>query len=678
MTAAVADALSAECRSGARRLPDPLPMSPALVSHARTLIPRDADALALLALAVCAEGPVGVLCALAECPPVHILDAPLARVVRFGAGRFRVADPVLRAYLVGSAAEPERLAAHRRLALLLEEAGDGDAAQWHRARGAVLREPSLAGPLLARAAAALRLGDAAAAIACADEAAEHLTPGSARHDLALLHAGCAALAGGWTAESVQRLTPLVFGRPRRAAAVAAYLLGRTLDSGTVPQPESFALAGVPADCGSAARLGALLTAERGDRAGVAAWLDALHRSGEDDRSHATAAWCAVLLDRDGRQDPARTASPARSRLPESTGVVGARTVSRALSAGLGGDLDAGLRALTSQAAEGRDPRGCALSPLQRAQRDVAAVLLLVWAGRIGTARDLLCAAAGRGPVALPFAGLGIALARRLDLAVLGRLDALSRDLGAGAVGLDAEGFIDRAVHAYLRGRTEEAAVHRGLWLDQGAMTEAFALPGVDEVGPLDAPAAAGPPDMSLAQELRRRIRSVRERSWRADLHQTAAQSQTIGSPFERGRVEALLGSAYVIRADHVAGMRHLHAAHSLFTESGALAWAGMVDRRLRSLDRPRHSEGPVVAASPANDPADGLPVCRATWKPILTARELDVALLMAQGRRNREIASVLHVSVRTVEVHSGRIFAKLDVRTRHELTVLAHRTDQHR
>jgi DNA-binding CsgD family transcriptional regulator len=28
-------------------------------------------------------------------------------------------------------------------------------------------------------------------------------------------------------------------------------------------------------------------------------------------------------------------------------------------------------------------------------------------------------------------------------------------------------------------------------------------------------------------------------------------------------------------------------------------------------------------------------------------------------------------------VHGGRVFAKIDVRTRQELTVLAHRTDQH-
>lgn len=47
------------------------------------------------------------------------------------------------------------------------------------------------------------------------------------------------------------------------------------------------------------------------------------------------------------------------------------------------------------------------------------------------------------------------------------------------------------------------------------------------------------------------------------------------------------------------------------------------------------------------------------------------------GAANRDIGEALNVSVRTVEVHLGRVFSKLDVRSRVELTVLAHRTNQH-
>lgn len=44
---------------------------------------------------------------------------------------------------------------------------------------------------------------------------------------------------------------------------------------------------------------------------------------------------------------------------------------------------------------------------------------------------------------------------------------------------------------------------------------------------------------------------------------------------------------------------------------------------------------------------------------ILTGRELDVLALMAQGRSNQAIAEQLFMSPKTVETHTGTIFAKL-------------------
>jgi DNA-binding NarL/FixJ family response regulator len=61
------------------------------------------------------------------------------------------------------------------------------------------------------------------------------------------------------------------------------------------------------------------------------------------------------------------------------------------------------------------------------------------------------------------------------------------------------------------------------------------------------------------------------------------------------------------------------------------------------------------------------------WGDVLTERELDVALLVVDGASNKEVAEWLFVSVRTVEVHLGRVFRKLGVRSRVELTVVAHR-----
>jgi DNA-binding CsgD family transcriptional regulator len=46
----------------------------------------------------------------------------------------------------------------------------------------------------------------------------------------------------------------------------------------------------------------------------------------------------------------------------------------------------------------------------------------------------------------------------------------------------------------------------------------------------------------------------------------------------------------------------------------------------------------------------------------LSAREIEVLRLVAQGRSNQEIAAQLVLSIRTVERHISNIYAKLGVR----------------
>ena len=54
----------------------------------------------------------------------------------------------------------------------------------------------------------------------------------------------------------------------------------------------------------------------------------------------------------------------------------------------------------------------------------------------------------------------------------------------------------------------------------------------------------------------------------------------------------------------------------------------------------------------------------------LTEREHDVMLRVAAGKLNKVIADELHVSVRTVEVHRARVYAKLGVRSAAEVATL--------
>ncbi len=51
----------------------------------------------------------------------------------------------------------------------------------------------------------------------------------------------------------------------------------------------------------------------------------------------------------------------------------------------------------------------------------------------------------------------------------------------------------------------------------------------------------------------------------------------------------------------------------------------------------------------------------------LTPQELQVALTVARGATNREAATALLISPKTVEYHLARVYAKLGVRSRAEL-----------
>jgi DNA-binding NarL/FixJ family response regulator len=77
------------------------------------------------------------------------------------------------------------------------------------------------------------------------------------------------------------------------------------------------------------------------------------------------------------------------------------------------------------------------------------------------------------------------------------------------------------------------------------------------------------------------------------------------------------------------------------------------------------TEADAPAAAPdAEDPASRLG---------LTPRELEVLLLVAEGRTNREIGATLFMSEKTASVHVSRILAKLDVGGRVEAAAVAHR-----
>jgi DNA-binding CsgD family transcriptional regulator len=54
----------------------------------------------------------------------------------------------------------------------------------------------------------------------------------------------------------------------------------------------------------------------------------------------------------------------------------------------------------------------------------------------------------------------------------------------------------------------------------------------------------------------------------------------------------------------------------------------------------------------------------------LTAREVEIAMLVSERKSNKEIAAALDISARTVGTHLSNIFGKLGVDSRGSLTDL--------
>ena len=94
----------------------------------------------------------------------------------------------------------------------------------------------------------------------------------------------------------------------------------------------------------------------------------------------------------------------------------------------------------------------------------------------------------------------------------------------------------------------------------------------------------------------------------------------------------------------------------------------------RVLDRFYYmsTQSPPATAPPAPKPTPKAPP-QPTFLPKLTRREKEVLKLMAKGLRNKTIAKKLVITERTVKVHVGHIFNKLNVSNRTEAVAVAMR-----
>jgi len=80
---------------------------------------------------------------------------------------------------------------------------------------------------------------------------------------------------------------------------------------------------------------------------------------------------------------------------------------------------------------------------------------------------------------------------------------------------------------------------------------------------------------------------------------------------------------------------------------------------------------PAVAGVVVEDYKNRLNGHMSTISPNLTPREREVIQLLAEGKKTVDIASLLHVSVKTVESHRKRVMEKLDLHSIAQLTKYA-------
>jgi DNA-binding CsgD family transcriptional regulator len=127
--------------------------------------------------------------------------------------------------------------------------------------------------------------------------------------------------------------------------------------------------------------------------------------------------------------------------------------------------------------------------------------------------------------------------------------------------------------------------------------------------------------------------------------------------FEAARTKLLFGER-LRRADRrVHARAPLEAALEVFERLPAKPWADRARRELRS----------TASRARMNHPGRLVE---------LTAQELAVARAVGAGATNREVATALFLSVKTVEFHLRNAYRKLDIRSRSELTRIVSRATE--
>jgi DNA-binding CsgD family transcriptional regulator len=136
------------------------------------------------------------------------------------------------------------------------------------------------------------------------------------------------------------------------------------------------------------------------------------------------------------------------------------------------------------------------------------------------------------------------------------------------------------------------------------------------------------------------------------LEKAALALEAIPVTEHAARLRRKLADSYYETGDTESAARELRRVHEVFVQLGARP----------ALDEVREKMRAIGLRPPSRSSAEGVGA--------LTAREAEIARLIADRQSNKEIASALDISARTVGTHLQNIFAKLGVDSRGALTDL--------
>ena len=636
--------------------------------------------------------------------PVALEPAERAGLLHAEQGRLRFRHPLLRAVVYHAAPFAERAAAHRALAAALAAAGEApNRRAWHLAAAAAGPDAEVAALLVAAAGQARDRGALDAAAHALARAAELTPPAAADAPASAADAAVAAPAPTRAARELDAAEAYAaVGQPARALELAqAALADPALPSRLRPAAQH--LRGTVTMRSGQLDAGARILVEQAEAA-----------AGADPTRAAR-----MLLDANVRNrivgDYAAMTSAAE-RIATLAGAAGDPALAAlgelhaAVAAANRGELQRADAAIARHEPLLLDPASARWGAEQLAGPAHAAI----WLERFARAERVLATLIGRARERSAVTELIYPLAVRGQLELRrGRPAAAERD-GAEALRLALEtrqhslvaiaaGLLAGAEAAL--GREADCREHAALSIAicDALGADAMGMWGRAALGLLDL--GLGHPQVAIAplEECRRHAERIGMREpavvqWTGDLVEAllrAGRGEEAAALLPRLRAgETAWARATLLRcegllADEADGAELLAAAAGVADEAG-LAFEAARSRlclgeRLRRGRQRRAAREPLEAARAAFEAAGAAPWAarardelRASGQPTgrprggdrdeLTPHERRVALLVAEGRTNPEVAAELYITRKTVEHHLSQVYRKLGLRSRTELS----------